>query len=135
MATVRLGWERKSTRLGTAFIACRWRRGAVAARLGWPSTIFRLCLVPLLLGPWLLRRQLFDVVFVYAPSPITQAIPAVWLAFIKRAKLVTWVQDLWPQSLEATGFVLNRRVLAMVAVMVTWNYRHCDLLLVQSRSL
>lgn len=87
-----------------------------------------------LLGPWVLRKQHFDVVFVYAPSPIIQAIPAVWLAFIKRAKLVTWVQDLWPQSLEATGFVRNRRVLAMVAVLVRWIYRHCDLLLVQSQA-
>lgn len=87
-----------------------------------------------LLGPWLLRKQRFDVVFVYAPSPIIQAIPAVWLAFIKRAKLVTWVQDLWPQSLEATGFVRNRRVLALVSVLVRWIYRRCDLLLVQSQA-
>ena len=88
----------------------------------------------ILFGPWLLRGQLFDVVFVYAPSPITQAIPAAWLAFIKRAKLVTWVQDLWPQSLEATGFVRNRRLLAMVAMVVRWIYQRCDLLLVQSRA-
>ena len=87
-----------------------------------------------LLGPWLLRGQRFDVVFVYAASPITQAVPAVWLAFIKRAKLVTWVQDLWPQSLEATGFVRNRRVLSAVAVLVRWIYRRCDLLLVQSQA-
>ena len=87
-----------------------------------------------LLGPWLLRKQRFDVIFVYAPSPIIQAIPAVWLAFIKRAKLVTWVQDLWPQSLEATGFVRNRRVLALVAVLVRWIYRRCDLLLTQSQA-
>lgn len=87
-----------------------------------------------LLGPWLLRKQRFDVVFVYAPSPIIQAIPAVWLALIKRAKLVTWVQDLWPQSLEATGFVRNRCVLALVAVLVRWIYRRCDLLLVQSQA-
>lgn len=86
------------------------------------------------LGPCLLRKQHFNVVFVYGTSPILQAIPAVWLAFIKRAKLVTWVQDLWPQSLEATGFVRNRRLLAMVAVLVRWIYRHCDLLLVQSQA-
>jgi len=86
------------------------------------------------LGPWLLRKQRFDVIFVYAPSPFIQAIPAVWLVFIKRAKLVTWVQDLWPQSLEATGFVRNRRVLAMVAVLVRWIYRRNDLLLVQSQA-
>lgn len=86
------------------------------------------------LGPWLLRKQHFDVVFVYAPSPIIQAIPAAWLAFIKDAKLVTWVQDLWPESLEATGFVRNRRVLAFVAMLVRWIYRRCDLLLVQSQA-
>jgi len=86
------------------------------------------------LGPWLLRNRHFDIVFVYAPSPIIQAIPAVWLAFIKRAKLVTWVQDLWPQSLEATGFVRNPRLLAMVAVLVRWIYKRNDLLLVQSQA-
>lgn len=86
------------------------------------------------LGPWLLRKQHFDVVFVYAPSPIIQAIPAVWMAFNKRAKLVTWVQDLWPQSLAVTGFVRNRWLLAMVAVLVRWIYRRCDLLLVQSQA-
>ncbi|NDP39360.1 MAG: glycosyltransferase family 4 protein [Rhodoferax sp.] len=86
------------------------------------------------LGPWLLRKQRFDVIFVFGMSPIFQAIPAVILKWIKRAKLVTWVQDLWPQSLEATGFVRNRRVLAMVAVLVRWIYRRCDLLLVQSQA-
>ncbi|MGH8848482.1 MAG: glycosyltransferase family 4 protein, partial [Polaromonas sp.] len=87
-----------------------------------------------MLGPWLLRKQRFDVVFVYAPSPIIQTVPAVWLASIKRAKLVTWVQDLWPQSLEATGYVRNRRMLNMVAALVRWIYRRCDLLLVQSQA-
>jgi hypothetical protein len=57
------------------------------------------------LGPWLLRGQRIDVIFVYAPSPILQVIPAVWLKWIKGAKLVTWVQDLWPESLSATGLV------------------------------
>lgn len=86
------------------------------------------------LGPWLLRKQHFEVVFVYAPSPIIQAVPGVWMAFLKRAKLVTWVQDLWPQSLEVTGFVRNQRALGMVAVLVRWIYRRCDLLLVSSEA-
>lgn len=111
-------------------LAPRGRGGACGLVANYLSFVFSASL----LGPWLLRKQRFDVIFVYAPSPIIQAIPAVWLAFIKRAKLVTWVQDLWPQSLEATGFVRNRRVLAMVAVLVRWIYRHCDLLLVQSQA-
>jgi len=83
-------------------------------------------------GPWLLRGQPFDVVLVYAPSPILQAIPAVLIARLKRARLVTWVQDLWPESLEVTGFVRNRQALSLVAGVVSWIYRRNDLLLVQS---
>lgn len=86
-----------------------------------------------LLGPWLLRGQRFDVIFVYGISPILQAIPGVVLKKFNHAALVTWVQDLWPQSLEATGFVRNRHILAMVGVVVRWIYRRSDLLLVQSR--
>lgn len=85
-------------------------------------------------GPWLLRKQSFDVIFVFGMSPILQAIPAVILKWIKVAKLVTWVQDLWPESLEATGFVRNRRALAMVAIVVRWIYRRNNLLLVQSQA-
>lgn len=85
-----------------------------------------------LFGPWLLRGQRFDVIFVFGMSPILQIIPGVILKWLKRAPLVTWIQDLWPQSLEVTGFVTNARVLSMVAKVVRWLYRSNDLLLVQS---
>ncbi|WIT09986.1 glycosyltransferase family 4 protein [Paucibacter sediminis] len=86
------------------------------------------------LGPWALRGQRFDVIFVYGTSPILQAIAAIVLKWIKRAALVTWVQDLWPDSLQITGFVKNPRLLAAVAVVVRWIYRRNDLLLVQSEA-
>ncbi|MCX8521476.1 MAG: glycosyltransferase family 4 protein [Rhodoferax sp.] len=85
-------------------------------------------------GPVLLRGQRFDAILVYANSPILQAIPAIWLAWFKRAKLVTWVQDLWPESLSATGFVRDRKILAVVASLVRWIYRKNDLLLAQSQA-
>lgn len=86
------------------------------------------------LGPWLLRGQRFDVVFVYGTSPILQAVAGVVLKRIKGAALVTWVQDLWPQSLAVTGFISNRRLLAVVEQAVRWIYRRSDLLLVQSQA-
>jgi glycosyltransferase involved in cell wall biosynthesis len=85
-------------------------------------------------GPWLLRGQRFDAILVYAPSPIIQAIPAIWLSWLKEAKLITWVQDLWPESLSATGFVRSQTILDAVSIVVKWIYRHNDLLLVQSRA-
>jgi glycosyltransferase involved in cell wall biosynthesis len=84
------------------------------------------------LGPWSLRGRDVDVIFVYGTSPILQAIAGVVLKVVKRAPLVTWVQDLWPQSLQVTGFVRNPSLLAAVAVVVRWIYRRSDLLLVQS---
>lgn len=83
-------------------------------------------------GAWLLRRRSIDCVLVYAPSPILQAIPAIWLGRLKRAKVIVWVQDLWPESLSATGFINNRMILSGVAKVVRWIYKRCDLLLAQS---
>ena len=58
-----------------------------------------------ILGPWVLRKRKFDIIFVFAPSPITATIPAIVLKFIKRSKLALWVLDLWPESLAVTKFV------------------------------
>ena len=85
-------------------------------------------------GPWHLRGKPIDVVLVHGISPILQAIPGIWLARLKRARVVTWVQDLWPESLRVTGFVRSQRVLAAVSHVVRWIYRRNDLLLVQSRA-
>ena len=87
-----------------------------------------------LLAPWLLRRQRFDVVFVYAISPVTQAFVALAMKAVHRVPVVLWVQDLWPQSLQATGFVKSPLLLAPVGWMVRFLYRFSDLLLVQSRA-
>lgn len=86
-------------------------------------------------GPWRLRGQRFDVIFVYGTSPILQAIPAILLKRIKHAALVVWVQDLWPQSLAATGFVRSPWLLGIVAGIVRWIYRRSDLLLGQSHAI
>jgi len=87
-----------------------------------------------LFGPWLLRGKQFDVIFVYAPSPILQAIPAIFLGWLKGCPVVLWVQDLWPESLSATGFVHNRIVLKLVERVVRFIYHHVDFLLVQSEA-
>lgn len=85
-----------------------------------------------LMGPILLRKENFDMIFVYAPSPLLQAFPAILIAWLKRTPLALWVQDLWPDSLEATGFVRNRFILRLVRSTVKFIYRKSDLVLVQS---
>ena len=108
----------------------RGRRSATRLILNYLSFVAS----GLVLGPWMLRQQRYDVVFVYGVSPILQAIPALFLASIKRLKVIIWVQDLWPESLEATGYVRNHWVLNQVEKVVRFIYRRADLLLVQSRA-
>lgn len=88
----------------------------------------------LIFGPWKLRGKEFDVIFVYAPSPILQAIPAIFLGWLKGCPVVLWVQDLWPESLSATGYVRNKILLKPIEHIVRFVYRHVDLLLVQSKA-
>ena len=85
-------------------------------------------------GPWMLRGRRFDKILVFGLSPIIQALPAIFLSLIKKAKLLIWIQDLWPESLRASGYVRNESLLNAVAYLVRWIYRKSDILLVQSLS-
>ncbi len=75
-----------------------------------------------------------DVVFVYEPSPITVGIPAMVVKRLTGAPIVFWVQDLWPETLAATGAVTSPRALALVRRLVRQIYRSCERVLVESRS-
>ncbi|MBD8094280.1 glycosyltransferase family 4 protein [Pseudomonas fluorescens] len=85
-----------------------------------------------LLGPWKLRSERYDAVFVYAVSPVMAAIPALILGRIKRAPVFIWVLDLWPETLRAVGVVRNPILLKTVGRMVSWIYNRADYLLLQS---
>jgi glycosyltransferase involved in cell wall biosynthesis len=85
------------------------------------------------LAPWLVRGT-FDAILVYEPSPMTIGIPARALRAMKKAPLLFWVQDLWPESLSATGAVRSRAVLGTVERLIKWIYRGCDRVLVQSEA-
>jgi glycosyltransferase involved in cell wall biosynthesis len=101
---------------------------------GWRLALNYLSFVVsgLIFAPWMLRKKKFDVIFIYAPSPILQALPAIFLGWLKGCPVVLWVQDLWPESLSATGHVRNQTVLKLVKLVVRFIYRRTDLLLVQS---
>lgn len=108
----------------------RGRGGGVNLTLNYLSFVVS----GLLFFPWLLRSHSFDAILVFAPSPITQVIPAILLKRVKRAYLAVWVQDMWPESLTATGFIRNPGVLKAVGGLVRWIYARCDVLLLQSRA-
>jgi len=85
-----------------------------------------------LLAPFRCRDN-YDLIFVYEPSPITVALPAIAMRQLKSIPMLLWVQDLWPESLSATGAITSPRIIAMVRWMVRFIYQRCDGILVQSR--
>ncbi|HBN25990.1 MAG TPA: glycosyltransferase WbuB [Desulfobacteraceae bacterium] len=64
-----------------------------------------------LVGFFLVRPP--DVIYVYHP-PATIGLPALFLHLLFRAPFVYDIQDLWPDTLEATGMVDNRIAIWMV---------------------
>lgn len=87
-----------------------------------------------LLAPWALFGRRVDAILVYATSPLLQALAAIPLKLIKRAPLVVWVQDLWPESLAATGYIRNRAALKVVEWLVRLVYWSADRILIQSEA-
>jgi len=85
-------------------------------------------------APWRLRGCVFDVIFVYQPSPITSVLPALIVGRMKRAPVILWTLDLWPETLQAIGVVRSPRLLATVGAVVRFIYRRCALVLGQSRA-
>lgn len=111
-------------------IIARGKRNKYKLALNYLSFIFS----GLLIGPFLLRRRKFDVVFVYAPSPIFQVIPASFIGWLKKAPVVLWVQDLWPQSVSATGHIKSKLALKLLEKAVSFAYQHTDFILAQSEA-
>jgi glycosyltransferase involved in cell wall biosynthesis len=82
----------------------------------------------------LLKKKSYDLVFVFATSPIIQAIPAILIAKKKKAPIVLWVQDLWPESPVATGFLKNKILIFILKKIVCYIYKNVDLILVPSKA-
>ncbi|GAB4560808.1 MAG: glycosyltransferase family 4 protein [Rhizobacter sp.] len=107
-------------------------RGKGSARLMLNYLSFLLS--GLTFGPWRLRGQNYDAILMFATSPITSALPAVLLRRLKRAPMLLWVLDLWPETLSAVGVVRAPWLLQGVGKLVSFIYRRCDLILAQSRA-
>ena len=82
-----------------------------------------------LLGPWLQKPP--NVIFVFSP-PLTIGLPAAWLSSIWRVPFVFQIQDLWPETLSATGMLTNRFILNWVGRFACWVYRRAHSILVIS---
>lgn len=70
-----------------------------------------------------LRRP--DVIYAYHP-PLTVGMAAALLRLLRGIPVVYDIQDLWPDTLRATGMIGNERVLRLVGAVCQWVYKRID---------
>lgn len=86
------------------------------------------------LFPYILRNQKFDIILHFGAGPITSVLPFLLIKFLKKIKLIIWVQDLYPDTLKSFPIVNNNFFISIVGVLVRFIYFFADKILIQSKS-
>lgn len=66
-----------------------------------------------------------DVIYAYHP-PLTVGIAASLIRLLRRIPVVYDIQDMWPDTLRATGMLNNPKALNLIASVCQWVYRRVD---------
>ncbi|AVO40454.1 glycosyltransferase family 4 protein [Simplicispira suum] len=83
----------------------------------------------LVYGLFMARRA--DVMYAYHP-PLTVGIAASLVRLLRRIPVVYDIQDMWPDTLRATGMLSSPKALNLVAAVCRWVYRRVDSIVVLS---
>jgi putative colanic acid biosynthesis glycosyltransferase WcaI len=82
----------------------------------------------------LLRRERFDLAYVYHP-PITVGLAAALAGTVRRLPFVLDIQDLWPDTVAATGMAGAGRLTGALGTACQFVYRRASTLIVQSEGM
>lgn len=82
-----------------------------------------------LYGVFMAKRA--DVVYAYHP-PLTVGMAAALIKLFRRVPVVYDIQDMWPDTLRATGMLNNPKALAWVDTVCRWVYRRMNHIVVLS---
>ena len=83
-------------------------------------------------GSYKIRKKKYDIIFTFATSPITVALPSIFFSFIKNAPHILWVLDIWPDILKELKIVKNNLLIIILKRVVNYIYLKSDIILVQS---
>lgn len=82
-----------------------------------------------LCGMFLTKKP--DVIYAYHP-PLTVGLSAVFIGFFRRTPVVYDIQDMWPDTLKATGMFNNAKALTLISKVCLFVYRRAAALVVLS---
>lgn len=75
-----------------------------------------------------------DLVFTYEVSPMTQALPAIWIAKKYNVPHILYVMDLWPENVVGVTGIKNQVIINPLNKMVDYIYNNSDKILTSSKS-
>lgn len=70
-----------------------------------------------------------DVIYAYHP-PLTVGLAAIFIKLFRKTPIVYDIQDMWPDTLKATGMMSNERILGIIGRVCEFVYRFVDHLVV-----
>jgi glycosyltransferase involved in cell wall biosynthesis len=75
-----------------------------------------------------------DVVFINEVSPMTQALPGIWFGRRRKIPVLLYVQDLWPENIEATIGPKRKGFIRRIDKLVQMIYRDVDKIFISSNA-
>lgn len=81
-------------------------------------------------------RKKYDAVIAFEPSPITLIVPACLLGKIRGSKVLSWIQDIWPDSItHRASECLNKLLTPPLTAVTEFVYKHSDKILISSKGM
>lgn len=127
--------RRKENKNGVNIYRCfQLPRGAKSSniRLSLNYLSFVFCATLWVLFKFAFKKK-YDAIISFEPSPITQILPAIFLGKLSKTKVLSWIQDIWPDSIISSTTEKQQRVLKPILNFVTeYVYMHSEKILISS---
>ena len=81
-----------------------------------------------------LYNKKYDYIFTFATSPVTVTLLSIYINFFKRAKLVIWLLDYWPDIIFELNYIKSRFNKFLLSAIVNFIYKKQDCILAQSNA-
>lgn len=81
-------------------------------------------------------RKKYDSVIAFEPSPITLIVPACLYGKIRKTKVLSWIQDIWPDSItHRTSERVRKLLYPPLNAITEFVYRNSDKILISSKGM
>ena len=129
--------KRKEVIKGVTVYRCfhipRGNAGNLSMSLNYLSFLITASLRVLFQFIW---KKKYDAIIGFQMSPITQVVPGCLLGSIRKTKVLTWVQDIWPDSItDNTTEKQNKILLPPLTRITEYVYQHSDKILITSKGM